>query len=63
MLERGISDLEIFKAIVMQGALVPRGMARFNDVLSAADVEAVRAFLVSEAWVSYRGEGAATPPP
>jgi quinohemoprotein ethanol dehydrogenase len=60
MLERGISDLEIFKAIVMQGALVPRGMARFNDVLSAADVEAVRAFLVSEAWAADRGEGGAS---
>ena len=43
-----IADAAAFRAIVLEGALAPAGMGRFDDVLSAADAEAIRAFLVSQ---------------
>jgi quinohemoprotein ethanol dehydrogenase len=38
----------VFKDIVLGGALSTNGMASFSDVLSAADADAVQAFLKSE---------------
>jgi quinohemoprotein ethanol dehydrogenase len=40
----------IFNSIVLQGAYVPKGMGRFDDVLSTADAEAVHAYLIDQAW-------------
>jgi quinohemoprotein ethanol dehydrogenase len=40
----------LFKAIVLNGAYAPRGMARFDDVLSEADADAVHAYLIDQAW-------------
>ncbi len=46
---------EVFTAIVYQGALVPRGMPRFEGALSVGDVETLRGFVVQSL--------AAAPPP
>jgi quinohemoprotein ethanol dehydrogenase len=42
-----IADAAAFRAVVLEGALVPNGMARFDDVLKPEDAEAIRAYLVS----------------
>jgi quinohemoprotein ethanol dehydrogenase len=41
---------QIFSAIVLGGAYVPKGMGRFDDVLAPADVEAIHAYLIDQAW-------------
>jgi quinohemoprotein ethanol dehydrogenase len=40
----------IFSAIVLGGAYAPKGMGRFDDVLSAGDAEAVHAYLIDQTW-------------
>lgn len=40
----------IFYEIVLAGAYGGRGMARWDDVLSRADAEAIHAYLVDQAW-------------
>jgi len=40
----------LFNSIVLGGAYTIKGMARFDDVLSPADAEAVHAYLVDQAW-------------
>lgn len=45
---------QIFSAIVRQGVLSAAGMGRFDDVLSEADVTAIHAYIVDEAWKAYR---------
>ncbi len=52
-LNRGIGSADAFKAIVLQGALLPLGMARFNDVLSAEDADDIHAYLVDQSWQAY----------
>ena len=42
-----ITDAATFRSVVLEGALVPNGMARFDDVLKPDDAEAIRAYLVS----------------
>jgi quinohemoprotein ethanol dehydrogenase len=66
-LRDGIASAEVFDAIVRKGALVSRGMARFDDVLSAEEVGAIHAYLVDQAWQAYNhqtspGTGASGPP-
>ncbi len=39
-----------FNAIVLGGAYAPKGMARFDDVLTPADAAAVHAYLIDQAW-------------
>jgi quinohemoprotein ethanol dehydrogenase len=51
----------IFNSIVLNGADAPLGMGRFDDVLSAADVEAVHAYLIDQAWQLKAQMTAATP--
>jgi quinohemoprotein ethanol dehydrogenase len=46
----------IFPDIVLKGALVPLGMARFDDVLSPDDVTAIHAYLVDQAWVAFESQ-------
>jgi len=41
---------QIFNQIVLGGAYSPMGMGRFDDVLSAADVDAIHAYLIDQAW-------------
>lgn len=44
-----INAPEAFKAVVIDGALEPRGMVSFRDRFSAADAEAVRAYITQRA--------------
>jgi quinohemoprotein ethanol dehydrogenase len=48
----------IFNAIVLQGVYRPKGMGRFDDVLSRADTEAIHAYLLDQAWDAYEGKAA-----
>ncbi|MFI4890538.1 MAG: PQQ-dependent dehydrogenase, methanol/ethanol family [Steroidobacterales bacterium] len=40
----------LFDSIVLGGAYSVKGMARFDDVLSASDAQAVHAYLIDQAW-------------
>jgi quinohemoprotein ethanol dehydrogenase len=40
----------LFNSIVLDGAYSSKGMARFDDVLSPADAQAVHAYLIDQAW-------------
>jgi quinohemoprotein ethanol dehydrogenase len=42
----------VFYEIVLAGAYGAKGMARWDDVLSRADAEAIHAYLVDQAWAS-----------
>jgi len=44
---------KMFYDIVLNGALVPLGMGRWDDVLSRSDAEAIHAYIVDEAWKEY----------
>ena len=39
--------------VVLKGVLAQGGMEKFGDVLSEADVQAIRAYLINQAWVAY----------
>lgn len=43
----------IFGDIVLNGAYVPRGMGRFDDVLTWQDLEAIQAYVIDQAWSAY----------
>jgi quinohemoprotein ethanol dehydrogenase len=57
-LNDGIATPEVFRAIVLQGALASRGMPRFSDVLSPADAEALHDYLIGQSWNGYTAQGA-----
>jgi quinohemoprotein ethanol dehydrogenase len=57
-LNRGIGSADAFKAIVLKGALLPLGMARFDDVLSSDDADALHAYLVDQSWAAYDAQQA-----
>jgi quinohemoprotein ethanol dehydrogenase len=42
-----------FYSIVLEGALAPLGMGRFDDVLSHADAEAIHAYVIDESWKAF----------
>jgi len=44
-----INTAESFRAVVLEGALQPRGMASFRDRVSEAEAEAIRAYLTRRA--------------
>jgi Raf kinase inhibitor-like YbhB/YbcL family protein len=44
---------QLFYEIVLNGAYQGKGMARWNDVLSRSDAEAIHAYLVDQAWAAY----------
>ncbi len=48
-----------FYDIVLDGALAAKGMARWDDVLSRDDAEAIHAYIVDESWKAYRAQRAA----
>ena len=43
----------LFKDIVLGGAFAPAGMESFSDILSEADVDALHAYLIDQAWQGY----------
>ena len=49
-----------FKDIVLKGARRFSGMPQWDDVLSEADVEAIHAYLISEAWKAYDAQQTGT---
>jgi quinohemoprotein ethanol dehydrogenase len=44
----------IFRDIVLRGAVAPTGMERFDDLLSEADVEDIHSYIIDESWKAYR---------
>jgi quinohemoprotein ethanol dehydrogenase len=44
---------QLFYEIVLHGAYSAKGMARWDDVLTRADAEAIHSFLVDQAWAAY----------
>jgi quinohemoprotein ethanol dehydrogenase len=48
-----------FYDIVLNGALAPKGMGRWDDVLSRADAESIHAYIVDQAWSAYDAQTAA----
>jgi quinohemoprotein ethanol dehydrogenase len=51
----------LFNSIVLGGAYTSKGMARFDDVLSPIDAQAVHAYLIDQAWKLQ--EATASPAP
>jgi quinohemoprotein ethanol dehydrogenase len=45
-----------FYDIVLDGALAPMGMGRWDDVLSRADAEAIHAYIVDQAWMAFNAQ-------
>jgi quinohemoprotein ethanol dehydrogenase len=52
----------LFESIVLGGAFVPKGMARFDDALSPADAEAIHAYLIDQAWQLKRASESSPSP-
>jgi quinohemoprotein ethanol dehydrogenase len=51
---------QLFYQIVLNGIYQGKGMGRWDDVLSAADAQAIHAYLVDQAW-QLRAETATAP--
>jgi PQQ-dependent dehydrogenase (methanol/ethanol family) len=58
-----LANAESFKAIVIDGALAKNGMVSFATAISAADAEAVRAYVVAKATDAKAAQGPAVVPP
>lgn len=52
------STHELFDDIVLRGIYGPQGMARWDDVLTHEDAEAIHAFIVEQAWEGKSVESA-----
>ncbi len=48
----------LFNAIVLDGAYAAKGMARWDDVLTGDETEAIHAYLIEQAWQAYEAERA-----
>ena len=53
-LQDGIDNIEVFNAIVLKGAFLSRGMARFDDALSPSDTDSLHAYLIDEATRNFK---------
>lgn len=47
---------ERFSSILLEGALSPLGMGRFDDVLTPADAAAIHAYLIDESWKAWSAQ-------
>ncbi len=47
-----------FKDIVLKGVLAQAGMERFDDILSAEDVDNIHAYLIDQGWAGWREQQA-----
>ena len=47
---------QMFYEIVLNGAFAPKGMGRWDDVLTHADAEAIHAYIVDEAWKAFEAQ-------
>jgi quinohemoprotein ethanol dehydrogenase len=52
----------LYYDIVLGGAYAPKGMGRFDDVLTRADAAAIHAYILEEAWQAYTSQSPAKPP-
>jgi quinohemoprotein ethanol dehydrogenase len=50
---------QLFKDIVLHGAVAPTGMERFDDLLSEADADNIHAYLIDESWKAYQAQQSA----
>jgi quinohemoprotein ethanol dehydrogenase len=50
-----------FKNIVLKGALAMAGMESFADILSEADVDAIHAYVIDQAWQGYNEQEKSKP--
>jgi quinohemoprotein ethanol dehydrogenase len=48
----------LFDNIVLEGAYAPKGMGRFNDVLTPADAHAIHAYITEQAWAAKTADSA-----
>ncbi len=55
------ATLDSFDRIVLDGALRPLGMARWDDVLNRRQADAIQAYLIDAAWQAYDAERAESP--
>jgi quinohemoprotein ethanol dehydrogenase len=53
----------LFKSIVLDGIYVPKGMARFDDVLSVVDAEALHDYVIDQAWQLKTAPSRTSPQP
>ena len=51
--------LELFPQIVRGGLLTPSGMPEFKDIVGEADLPALRAYILEQAWLGYDQQQAA----
>ena len=49
----------LFYEIVLRGAFQPKGMARWDDVLSQADAQRIHAYIIDQSWKAFEGERSA----
>jgi quinohemoprotein ethanol dehydrogenase len=47
---------QLFYDIVLNGLYQPKGMARWDDVLSRADAGAIHAYVLDQAWQAYQAQ-------
>jgi len=52
----------IFDAIVLHGAYAPKGMGRFDDVVSTDDAAAIHAYIIDQAWQLTEARSVGTTP-
>lgn len=55
-LSDGIDDIDTFKSIVLRGALLPMGMARFDDLISDQEASNIHAYLVDLSTEAYKAQ-------
>ncbi|MBL4870329.1 MAG: PQQ-dependent dehydrogenase, methanol/ethanol family, partial [Robiginitomaculum sp.] len=56
------ADAESWSDIVMDGALTDNGMVSFKQYLNADDAEAIRAYVMDQAWLAVKNGDAKEPP-
>jgi len=51
-----LADGAFLEQVVLKGLLAQGGMEKFSDLLTRADLQAIRAYLIDEAWTAYRDQ-------
>ena len=54
-------DKELWDDVVMKGSLKDNGMTPFNEVFSQQDSEAIRAYVLDQAWLAVKNGDASAP--
>jgi quinohemoprotein ethanol dehydrogenase len=53
-----VASIDAFKVVLLNGALLSKGMPRFDDVLSAGDAIALQSYFIDQWWEGYNAQGA-----